>query len=138
MNLSMAGNTIPTRSDAAAPPTANRKSEGRSALQPGFHPSGRTVSNRGCPRCHSAMVYSRAHSVREDLALALGGDLVRCARCARRFVCFLRFSIPTSNYDGYSNTGDSFKVVWFAIFGGLLCCLGIAFVTLHKFHRWPF
>ena len=84
------------------------------------------------------MVHSRARSARENLAFVLGSDIVRCAACERRFVCFLRFSIPTSNYDGYSNTGDSFRVVWFGIFGGLLSCLGIAAWTFYKFHRWPF
>ena len=84
------------------------------------------------------MVYSRARSAREDVALVLGGDIVRCAMCEGRFVSFLRFNIPTSNYDGYSNTGESFRVVWFAIFGGFLSCLGLAFWILHKFHRWPF
>jgi LSD1 subclass zinc finger protein len=84
------------------------------------------------------MLYSRARSGREELALVLGGDTVRCALCERRFVCFLRFNIPTSNYDGYSNIGDSFRVVWLAIFAGLLTCLGLAFWTLSKFHRLPF
>ena len=65
-------------------------------------------------------MHSRIRSVREELASVLGSEIVRCSTCQRRFVCFLRFSIPTSNYDGYSKTGDSFRVVWFSIFGGLL------------------
>jgi hypothetical protein len=84
------------------------------------------------------MVYSRSRSAREDLASVLGGDIVRCAICEGRFVSFLQFNIPTSNYDGYANTGNGFGVVWFTIFTGLLSCLGIAFWTLRKFHRWPF
>ena len=83
-------------------------------------------------------MHSRTRSVREELALVLGSDIVRCASCGRRFVCFLRFSIPTSNYDGYSKTGDSFRVVWFSIFAGLLFCVTLAFLTLRRFHRWPF
>jgi len=84
------------------------------------------------------MVYSRTRSAREDFVVILGGDIVRCAPCESRFVSFLRFNIPASNYDGYSNTGDGFAVVWFAILGGSLSCLGLALWTLRKFHRWPF
>ena len=97
-----------------------------------------SATNRRCPRCHARLVHSRTRSAREDVALVLGSDIVRCVTCSRRFVCFLRFSIPTSNYDGYSNTGDGFTVVWFAILAGLLFCVTLAFFTLRRFHRWPF
>ena len=64
-----------------------------------------------------------------------GGDIVRCPHCAGRFLCFLGFHTPS---DYSQNRGDSFTFVWFAIFAGMLSCVGIATWTLYKFHRWPF
>jgi hypothetical protein len=38
-----------------------------------------------------------------------------------------------------SDCGDGgYIFAWFAILAGFLTCLGIAFWTLRKFHRWPF
>ena len=97
-----------------------------------------TNPDRRCPRCQSQMARSRARGLREDLAYILGSDIVRCASCEGRYLCFLRFNIPTPSYNGHSDGGDSFRIVWFAIFGGILFCLGLALWTLRRFHRWPF
>ena len=67
-----------------------------------------------------------------------GSDILRCASCGGRFLSFLRFSIPASTDRGTPTPGDGFMIVWFAIFAGILSCLGIAFWTLRRFHRWPF
>jgi len=87
------------------------------------------------------MVRSRAHGFREDLAFILGSEIYRCGSCASRFLCFRRFSIASPAHDGYKDdhSGDGVYLFgWFAILAGFLTCLGIAFWTLRKFHRWPF
>jgi len=87
------------------------------------------------------MVRSRAHGAREDLAFMMGSEIYRCASCRGRFLCFRRFSIPSPAHDGYTgnDSGDGgYIFAWFAILAGFLTCLGIAFWTLRKFHRWPF
>ena len=95
-------------------------------------------ADRRCPRCQSQTVHSRARGIREDLAFMLGSDILRCASCGGRFLCFLRFSIPTPTHKGDSNNDDSFILVWFAIFAGIVACLVFALWTLRRFHRWPF
>jgi hypothetical protein len=87
------------------------------------------------------MVRSHAHGVREDLAFMMGSEIFRCASCGARFLCFRRFSIPTPSHHGYINNNSNdgaFLFVGFAIFAGILSCLGIAFWALYRFHRWPF
>ncbi len=87
------------------------------------------------------MVRSRAHGAREDLAFMMGSEIFRCASCGARFLFFRRFSIPTPAHHGYisNRSGDrAFMIAWVAILSGFLACLGIAFWTLRRFHRWPF
>jgi len=87
------------------------------------------------------MVRSRARGVAEDLAFVMGSGVYRCGSCGGRFLCFHRFSIPSSahdNYVGKHSSDEGYMFAWFAIFAGFLTCLGIAFFTLRKFHRWPF
>jgi len=67
----------------------------------------------------------------------LGSDILRCGHCGARYLFFYKFRIVSpSNYPATST--DSFMIVWLAIFAGLLSCIGLAFWTLRKFHRWPF
>ena len=99
------------------------------------------VSGRSCPRCQARMVRSHARGAHEDLAFMMGSDILRCASCGARFLCFRRFSIPAPGQrDSVGNNSDdgAFAIVWIAIFAGLLTCLGIALWILHRFHRWPF
>jgi len=94
--------------------------------------------HRRCPHCQSRMVRSGARSVFEDLAFTLGSDILRCGSCGGRFLSFLKFNIPARSHGAVPSRGDGFMVAWFAIFAGILSTVGIAFWTLHKFHRWPF
>ena len=101
----------------------------------------RESSDRRCPHCQSRMVRSHAHGAREDLAFMMGSEIFRCASCRACFLCYRWFSIPTQAHDGYvsrSSDDGAFLFVWFAIFAGILSCLGIAFWAFHRFHRWPF
>jgi hypothetical protein len=85
------------------------------------------------------MVRSRAHGWREDLAFMLGSDIFRCGYCGARYLFFYRFKITSPRYSYTPTTStDSFMIVWLAIVTGLLSCIGLAFWTLRKFHRWPF
>jgi hypothetical protein len=71
----------------------------------------------------------------------LGTGIYRCSSCDARFICFLRFRIASPPQDAYASNhsvGRAFTFAWFAILAGFLTCVGIAFWTLRKFHRWPF